>query len=179
MIIMVENLLNEEWKDIKGYEGMYQISNKGRIKSFRIDKTGKLLSIRLVRGYPKITLKVNGVPKDYYVHRIEMETFNPVENMENLDVNHIDENKENNDLSNLEWLTHKENLNYGTRGKRAGDALKGDKNSLSKPVECIETGEQFNGLREAERILGIPSTRISQACKRHTRTAGGYHWKYL
>ena len=45
-----------------------------------------------------------------------METFNPVENMENLDVNHIDENKENNDLTNLEWLTHKDNVNYGTRG---------------------------------------------------------------
>lgn len=177
---MVENLLNEEWKDIKGYEGMYQVSNKGRIKSFRIDKTGKLMSIRLVKGYPKVTFKVNGIPKDYYVHRLEMETFNPIENMENLDVNHIDENKENNDLSNLEWLTHKENVNYGTRGKRAGDALKGDKSPLSKPVECIETGKQFNGLREVERILGIPATHISRACKRPDfRTAGGYHWKYL
>ena len=176
---MIKDLLNEEWKDIKGYEGMYQISNKGRVKSFRIDKTGKLLSIRLVRGYPKVTFKINGISKDYYVHRLELETFKPVDNMENLDVNHIDENKENNNLFNLEWLTHKDNVNYGTRGQKAGEALKGKNNSLSKPVQCIETGEKFEGIRDAERKTGVYSPQISQACKNPNRTAGGYHWRYL
>jgi hypothetical protein len=64
-------------------------------------------------------------------------TYNPVEGMENLDANHIDENKDHNWLSNLNWMTHKENLNHGTRNTRVAK-------SLAKPVRCVETGEVFD-----------------------------------
>lgn len=174
---MVENLDNELWLDIKNYEGMYQISNYGRIKSFRVDKTGKLLSQRLVRGYNKVSFKINGKNKDYYVHRLVMENFNPIENMDKMEVNHKDENKMNNCLSNLEWLTHRENLCYGTRGKRAGDKMR-ENSPLKKKVFCVELELEFESIREAARILGIPSTNICQCCKHENRTINGYHWRY-
>lgn len=72
-------------------------------------------------GYIEALLSKDGVRKHYQVHRLVMMTYKPMENMDGLDVNHIDENKTNNHISNLEWVSHKDNCNYGTRNQRISE----------------------------------------------------------
>ena len=109
----------------------------------------------------------------FLVHRLVLSVFNPIENSNHLEVNHKDENKENNRIDNLEWVTSKENCNYGTRNFR---------NSLSKniPVECIETGVIYRSFREAAEKTKIEIASINMCCTgyRTRQTAGGYHWRY-
>lgn len=110
----------EEWKDIKGYEGRYRISNHGRIYSIL---TNIIRKQRLNKGYPTIKLNVNNKEKTFFVHRLVALHF--VENTEEKpEVNHIDENKENNHYTNLMWCTPKENSNWGTRRERVSSTLK-------------------------------------------------------
>lgn len=112
--------MDEVWKDIKGYEGYYQISNFGNIRSLDrwinnhgtlVFRMGKILSpSKSGPGYLQIAFYVDGKTQKKYIHRLVMEAFNPTDNPE-LEINHIDENKENNMITNLEWVTHKENMN--------------------------------------------------------------------
>lgn len=107
------------------------------------------------------------------MHRIVLSTFNPTEDMGNLEVNHKDEDKENNKLENLEWVTPKENCNYGTRNKRIG---KGHKIR----VRCVETGQVYDGFHDASNETSVSVSCISMCCTRYRnrKTAGGYHWEY-
>ena len=117
---------NEVWKDIPDYEGLYQVSNLGRIKSLNFNKTGKekIMKPRTGNRYYMIALWKNGIRKDYLLHRIVAETFIP--NPENKPfINHKDENCFNNSINNLMWCTHKENMNWGTRNERISKANKG------------------------------------------------------
>lgn len=106
-------MMNEIWKDVKGYEGLYQISNLGRIKSLKrqvgfIERDEKILKPRLIRSYLVAHLFKNNVAKNVLIHRMVAEMF--IENPENKPcVNHIDGNKQNNKVENLEWVTHSEN----------------------------------------------------------------------
>lgn len=112
--------MDEIWKDIKDYEGYYQISNFGNIRSLDrwinnngtlVFHMGKVLSpSKSGPGYLQIAFYVDGKTQKKYIHRLVMEAFNPTDNPE-LEINHIDENKENNMITNLEWVTHKENIN--------------------------------------------------------------------
>lgn len=155
--------MKEIWKDIKGYEGLYIISNTGKVKGL---KYNKLLKPVLQKGYLYIHLCKNSKDRAYLLHRLVAQHF--IDNPDNLpEVNHKDENKVNNDVSNLEWCTAKYNSNYGTRNKRK-----------SKPIQCIETGEIYWGAREMERQLGIKHNSIAFAIRNGTR-AGGYHWQYV
>lgn len=171
-------MIEEQWKDIPGYEGLYQISNFGRVKSFYF-KNPRILKPHNVKGYSNVELYKNQKKRQFYIHRLVMENFCPVENMNVLDVNHKDENKSNNHISNLEWMTHKDNLNYGSRTEKAKIKMQGGNSSRSKRIRCIEKNIVYEALREAERQLGIPATNISQACKGKIKTAGGYHWEYM
>lgn len=117
---------NEVWKDIPDYEGLYQVSNLGRIKSLNFNKTGieKIMKPRTGNRYYMIALWKNGIRKDYLLHRIVAKTFIP--NPENKPfINHKDENCFNNSINNLMWCTHKENMNWGTRNERISKANKG------------------------------------------------------
>ena len=153
----------EIWKDIKGYEGLYIISNTGKVKGL---KYNKLLKPVLQNGYLYIHLCKNSKNKAYLLHRLVAQHF--IDNPDNLpEVNHKDENKTNNDASNLEWCDAKYNSNYGTRNKRK-----------SKPIQCIETGKIYWGAREMERQLGIKHNNIAKAIRNGTQ-AGGYHWQYV
>ena len=117
---------NEVWKDIPDYEGLYQVSNLGRIKSLNFNKTGKekIMKPRTGNRYYMTALWKNGIRKDYLLHRIVAETFIP--NPENKPfINHKDENCFNNSINNLMWCTHKENMNWGTRNERISKANKG------------------------------------------------------
>lgn len=171
-------MIEEQWLDTPGYEGLYQISNFGRVKSFYF-KNPRILKPHKVKGYSNVELYKNKKKKQFYIHRLVMENFCPIENMNVLDVNHKDEDKSNNHISNLEWMTHKDNLNYGSRAEKARMKMQGKNSSRSKKVRCIEKDVIYEALREAERQLGIPATNISKACKGKIKTAGGYHWEYV
>lgn len=102
----------EIWKDIEGYEGLYQVSNEGRVKSVRRNVILTPSSNGI--GYLHVVLSIDGKQKTFYVHRLVAEAFIP--NLDNLpEINHKDENKANNSTENLEWCHHKYNSNYGTR----------------------------------------------------------------
>lgn len=165
----------EIWKDIKGYEGLYQASNLGRVKSFHTNFNSKgYLKPRLSKdGYYSVTLYKNGKSKQFKVHRLVAEAFVP--NSDNLpQVNHKDENKLNNNVDNLEWCTAKYNINYGEGAKIR---MKKIKSKLSKPVHCIDTDEIYESAIEAERQTGIQ--HISEVCSGKRESAGGMWWEYL
>lgn len=119
----------EEWKDIKGLESIYQISNYGRVKSLGNSKNRKekILKLQIDKnGYLHIALHKNGKTKNYLIHRLVAQEFipNPYNYQE---VNHIDEDRKNNDALNLEWCGHQYNINYGSRNKRAIKTRKNNK----------------------------------------------------
>ena len=119
--------MEEVWKDIKEFEGVYQISNLGRIKRLRVrDTRGHLRKEKILKtylnscGYYHVGLTHNNIQTKRTVHRLLMEAFNPNPNPDiYTDINHINEIKTDNSLSNLEWCTHKENMNSGTAEQRA------------------------------------------------------------
>ena len=179
---------SEIWKYVAGYEGLYQVSNKGNVyRVYRTRALGRKRGGRMLkpcytsRGYLQVNLHKNGKRKTRTVHRLVAETFLP--NPNGLpQVNHRDEDKDNNNVENLEWCTSKYNNSYGTRIER-----------LSKKVRAvnIKTGEvvKFNSIKEAGR-KGYNTSAISKACrgtyKARTgklvggdgRTYRGYKWAY-
>lgn len=158
------------FSNIKGFD--YKINTNGQI----INNKGHILAQSIGNnGYYRVHLCKNGKAKWYSVHRLVAETFisNPLHLPE---VNHKDENKLNNAVSNLEWCSSKYNTNYGTRNKRISKTS--INNILSQPVRCIETNIIYPSMREAQRQTKIFSTAIGKVCKGERKTAGGYHWEY-
>ena len=168
---------NEVWKDVVGYEGLYQVSNKGNVYSVeRKDSRGNKCGGRVLRpsydkdGYLQVQLYKNGKVKGKYIHRLVAEAFIP--NPKSfLEINHLDEVKDNNELSNLEWCTREHNNNYGKRTEK-----------VSKKVKAvnIKTGEvlTFNSIREAGR-KGYTRKYVSSACKGVYNTGGGNLYRGL
>lgn len=160
----------ETWKDIKGWEGKYQVSNLGRVKSLNYCNTGNPSILKTgtdCNGYLKVTLYRNNKGKTYNVHRLVAEAFIP--NPQCFpEVNHKDETRTNNNVENLEWCTRQYNLNYGTRTQKQ-----------SKLVMCVETGEVFNSVSEVQRMLGFPSGDISKCCNGKRNTCHNFHWQYI
>ena len=169
--------MTEIWKDIEGYENLYQVSNLGRVKALGNggSKNSKFSSERIlktceIKGYLRVTLSKDGKQKQYSVHRLVAQAF--LQNPDNLpQVNHKDEDKTNNRVDNLEWCSAKYNNNYGTRIQRITE-------KKSKQVLCVETGKIYPSLRQAERELGISHNNISAACRGIQKTCGGFHWRY-
>ena len=163
---------NEIWKDIKGYDGKYQISNKGNIKNV---KRNKLLKIQFNKNYKCIHLVgTDGKIKNYTIHRLMAQSFIP--NPDNLScVNHKDENKLNNSLDNLEWCTKKYNCNYGT-------AIERTKKQNQKTLLQYDLNNNFikewNGLNECAKSLNVSASHISQCCNNKRNKAYNYIWKY-
>lgn len=191
--------MKEKWKDIEGYEGLYQISNKGNVKSLNYNKTKKekLLKSHYHHNYKRITLYKDKKYKSFFVHVLVAKSFIP--NPNNLpQVNHKDENRENNVYTNLEWCTEKYNCNYGNRNKKLSKIMKkGTKvqNKIQKTrklnnigrtkVICITTGKIFNSLKEAGDYYGFNSGNISKVIKGERKYCGKLDdgtplkWKYL
>lgn len=179
----------EEWRDIKDYEGFYQISNLGRVKSFKNKKHPKLLTICMDSSqYLYVGLSLHGKTKNHRIHRLVAQAFIP--NPENKpQVNHKDEDKTNNKVENLEWMTAKENANYGTRIQRIIPKMKKSLTGrtltrehvqkMGKKVVCLETGEIFDSTMDVERNKGIAHNSISKCCKGKANIAGGFHWSYV
>lgn len=155
--------MSEIWKDIKGFVG-YQVSNLGRVKSFRQNKNGRILKGSINSdGYIKVVLHSESGKKNFSIHRLVMETFCPVENMKDLTVDHINSNKLENTLDNLQWLSRQDNV----------------KKEQSIKVLCVETDTIYNSASEAARQTGIAQANISACCNGKRKTAGGYHWKFV
>ena len=154
----------EIWKDITNYEGIYQISSCGRVRSLYYKKF-KILKLRQDKyGYYQIDLHKNNNVRTFKVHRLVAEAF--IHNPNNYpQVNHKDENKTNNKIDNLEWCTNYYNRNYGTRNKRASEKCK-------KEVICITTGEIFNSIKEASVKYNVNSSYITANCKGRQKSAG-------
>lgn len=168
---------SEIWRPIKGYENIYDVSNYGNVYSHRLKRNLKLSTDKL--GYIRIGLqKTNRKDvRKFYVHRLVAEAFIPNKDDKSF-INHKDENKKNNCVNNLEWCTHKENMNYGTRNKRIALA---NKNSiyLSKKIKCITTGEIFDSMNDAFRRTGVWRPNITKCCNGERKTAGGLKWQIL
>ena len=172
----------ETWKSIAGYEGLYEVSDLGRVKSLWYGKEKILKPQKNTGGYLHVDLYKDGKVKHTLVHRIVADTFIP--NPNNLKtVNHKDEIKSNNSASNLEWMSLEDNLNYGTHNKRVSEANINHP-SLSKKVKMLEkkTGEllaTFPSTNEADRVTGIYKSCISECCNGKRKSAGGYVWRYI
>ena len=165
--------MTEEWKEVDGFRG-YFVSNMGRIKSYRQNKDGMILKQRLSKkGYCMVMMSDNNCKKHYMqVHRLILKTFNPVDNMDNLEVNHKDEDKTNNNLTNLEWVTHLENVRHGTGHKRATEPQK-------MKIKCLENGITYNSMKEASDSLNISYGNISSCCSGRLKTAGGFSFEVI
>lgn len=162
---------DEEWRDVKGYEGLYQVSNWGRVKSFC--KSEKILVSFSLGNYLGVKLRKNGNNKTCTVHRLVASAFIP--NSKGFSqVNHKDENKQNNDVNNLEWCDVKYNINYGTRTKRMAE-------NLSVAIEQVAFDgtivKKWNSLHEAGRN-GFSIGHICQCCKGKRHYHKGYIWRY-
>lgn len=171
--------MKEIWRDIEGYEGLYQVSNLGNVKSLNYNRTGKerILKATKDNGYLSVCLYKDGIKKSYKVHRIIALAFLP--NPDNLpQVNHKDEDKTNNRVDNLEWCNSKYNNNYGTRNKRSGESQTNHP-KFSKQVLCVETGVIYPSTRQVERKLGFANSNISAACNGKYKRAYGFHWRYI
>lgn len=158
---------NEIWKDIKGYEGLYMISDYGRVYSIRSNIY--LAQSETEDGYLKVKLSRDGHKKTELVHRLVARHF--IDNPDGLpQVNHLDEDRQNNHYLNLTWVSAKENNNYGLHNQRIAKAH-------CKAVKCIELDKVFESAKAAQEELGIFATQINAVCRGKGKTAGGYHWQ--
>ena len=150
-------------KDIKNYEGLYAVTEDGRVWSY---KKNKFLSPSSANGYLQVVLSKKGKHKTYRIHRLVAEAY--LENPNNLpEVNHKDENKGNNTVENLEWCTRDYNVNFGSHPKKR------------KPIYCVELDKIFIGARQAASELHISRANICSVVLGDRATAGGYHWRYV
>lgn len=175
----------ETWKPVVGYEGLYEVSDLGRVKKVartitKADGTIKKVDERILKpsdsnGYQIVGLYRNGVSNPNWVHRLVAQAFIPNPN-KLPEVNHKDEIRTNNKLDNLEWISHRDNSNYGKHNERISK-------SKCKPILQLDlkTGfiiAYYPSVKEAGSSTGIYYDTITKAARGIIKTAGGYKWKY-
>ena len=181
-------MVNEIWRDIKDYPN-YMVSNLGRVKSLCNNKTSKEKIIKpnkINSGYLRVALYKNGNIKKYLIHRLVAEAF--IDNPNKLPcIDHINANKTDNRICNLQWCSHKENMNNPlTIDKMSKNAhLKnkfGAEHPLSKPIiQFTKNGEfirKWDSAWDVLRELGINQGNICSCCKGKLKSAGGFKWQY-
>ena len=178
--------MSEEWRDVVGYEGLYQVSDQGRVKSLERkishwrggERTVKerILKPRTNRyGYLIVGLYAGGKQKMLTVHRLVCQAFH--ENLDNKpQVNHLNEDKKDNRACNLEWCTRIENCNHGTRNERSA---KNRSKSVGQYTLDGELVKIWPSAKEVERQAGFHRGIICKAAKGNYKTAYGFIWKYV
>ena len=190
----------EIWRPIKEFEGCYEISNLGRIKSLeRIDKMNRVVKEKIRKykinrnGYCQVCLNKNGIKNYFYVHRLVAKTFIP--NFKNKSqVNHKNFDKEDNRVENLEWVTCTENNKHKIIGGRVNYKkivetkrkkgnlnwhTKGINNSCCKKIKCLNNGKIYNYIKKASSELNLDSSSISKVCRGKRKHIKGYVFEYL
>ena len=190
----------EKWKDIDGYEGLYQVSTMGRVRSFhkfRGVKQRILQPKRCTNGYLSVALVKDKIITYKLIHRLVAQTF--IDNPCNYpQVNHKNEVITDNQVNNLEWCTAKYNSNYGTHIQRLSESKRGwhpseeviegmrqrmierHKNTphpMRKKVLCVESGEVFESIKAAEEFTRV--TGIHNVVHGRRKTSGGFHWRLV
>lgn len=175
----------EIWKAVEGFEGLYEVSNIGRVKSLGNGNSNnskeRILKQARVKKYWKICLSKNGRVKFILVHTLVGKAFIP--NPENLpEINHINENGLDNRAENLEWISHRDNCNYGTRNKRSSENRINHPLKSKKVLQFTKEGEfiiEYPSTMEAERQTKINHCSISRCCSdKKYKSAGGFIWRY-
>ena len=177
--------MKEQWRtaiyDGIVFEGLYKVSNLGRILNLNYRNTGRaelMTPSENTDGYFKVNLRKNGENKTCYVHRLIAQTFIP--NPENLpEVNHIDEDKTNNRVDNLEWKWHKDNINHGTHNERSAKTRTNGK--LSKKVLQLSLSgdliREWESTQECGRN-GFCQVAVCLCCQGKRKTYKGFLWMY-
>ena len=152
-------------KDIVGYEGLYAITSCGKVWSYRRKKF--LQAYTTPRGYMSVCLSKDGVKKNCRVHRLVAQAYipNPLGLPE---VNHIDEDKTNNNMNNLEWITCQDNIIYSGANKRCRKRTK---------IRCVETGQIYKDCVAAGNAHGVSPYVINCAVNGKQKTSAGYNWE--
>lgn len=173
--------MEEVWKSVPGYEGIYEVSDQGRVKSLARETNNQYGKTDIImspgwspNGYYFVTLCKNGVHKNARIHRLVAEAFIP--NPGGLpQVNHKDCDRSNNKAENLEWCTAEYNINYADRNKKAGvkSAI-----PVFQYTKCGEFVKRYDSAVQAEKETGIASQNISKCRAGKLPSAGGFVWKY-
>lgn len=185
----LENLEGEIWKDIKGYEGYFQISNMGRVKSLHryFNNNGGLTPVKEkirkqakdTKGYLRTELSISGKGETKKIHRLVAEAFIP--NSNNLpQVNHIDEIKTNNVYINLEWISNKDNVNDGSSISRSSQSRINHPLRSKVVLQYDLSGKfikEYPSVAEASRQNGN-NRHIGECCSGQHETACGFIWKF-
>lgn len=202
-------MVEEKWLDIKGYEGLYQVSNLGRVRSLDRKAVGKNGIIYTYKGkildgsyntdgYKQVKLCRDGKQTTVRVHRLVMTIFCPCDDMDNLEVDHINTIRDDNRLENLKWTSHSENCNNDLTRKKYSVSNGGENNpyygkkhskeirekmsrnsTTKRAVRCIETGEIFDSIIKASEYINLDPANIGRCCNGKRKTAGGYHWEFV
>lgn len=182
----------EEWKDIEGYEELYQVSNLGRVRSLgngssNVSKERIMKPYKEKKGYLRVRLCKNGKYKHFLIHRLVANAFIPNPNNKPF-IDHIDTNPSNNKVDNLRWVTNKENCNNPLTINHLIENsglknMKGKLNHLSKPILQFSIDGEFirkwDSAADITRELGISNGNICSCCRgERYKTAYGYIWKY-
>lgn len=188
-------MYKEQWKNIEGYEGLYQVSNYGRVRSLdryvKHSKGGqKLLKGKEVKtrinkttGYIEVGLSKDGKQTYHTIHRLIARAFIP--NPNNLPViNHIDGCKINNSIDNLEWCTQQYNIQHSFNTGLSKNNMTQEISSLGnkahrRKVRCIEDDIIFDSVKDAANYCGVDSARITVVCKGRRKTVKGKHFEYV
>ena len=177
----------EIWKDIEGYEGLYQVSNRGRVKSLSRKVTNAMFSInehfvKVVdngNGYKSVSLWKDNKGKHFYVHRLVALAFVPNYNGYKY-INHKDEDKSNNDVSNLEWCTAKYNCNYGNHTKKLKKSY--ILNGNNRPIDVYDMNgvflKTFDCSNDVCRELNIERRSLYSVCQGVVKSSKGYRFAF-
>lgn len=158
--------LTLEWRDVKGYEGLYKVSEYGDVISLKSGEK-KLLNQYTNNKYFFVVLYKDKKRKTCLIHRLVATAF--CEGFDDsLVVNHMDENTANNHYTNLEWCTQEYNINYGTRNEK-----------VSKKVRCVELDIIFDSVLEAAEYVNGKQSGISRCLAGRRKTHRDYHWEYV
>lgn len=169
----------ESWKPVVDYDGYYEVSDLGNVRSVRYDHLGRLIHCKVLKpsvqksgGYLMVVLSSPSKRVNCTVHRLVAKAFLPNPNALP-EVNHINGDKTNNSITNLEWCSGSDNLYHAYRT--------GLKHKDGKAVVCVETGEVFDSVKDANKRFGVTHYHIADVCNHRgkNKTACGYHWEWV